>query len=168
MAWVSGRHDLLVTIFALAALLTVDRLRRGPEQWWPILVAPVWYLMALFSKESGFALLALLPAWSYLVPGDADRSVPVGRRRAAGLAAGLVVATSIYLVLRNLAGVASEARWTTEPAESTIRLLRTLGYYLVKSVVPPPQTQYVELSQLPSLGLSLLVLSLGAAGGIDP
>jgi hypothetical protein len=65
LLWLSGRGDILATLFTLASLLALVRLVRAPS-WWASLLHAALTFAALFSKENAFAiplLAAALLAW---------------------------------------------------------------------------------------------------------
>jgi hypothetical protein len=68
--WISGRTALIVTLFATAAAWAWTRERR--------LMATLLTMTAMWSKEEGFALPAILTAWSALEAGRRPRDA-VGR-----------------------------------------------------------------------------------------
>jgi hypothetical protein len=64
-AWLSDRFDLFATAFGLLALIAVERCLEAPRPW-RLALAVLAALAALFSKETGFAIVAvaaLLIAW---------------------------------------------------------------------------------------------------------
>ncbi len=95
VANVAGRKELLVTAFALGAVLLHGRgLRRGGVA---LLAAPLATLLAAFSKETGVMTLGLLAARDALVGRSEVRAAP---RRAAILYAGHLGGVAAYLAAR--------------------------------------------------------------------
>lgn len=95
VANVAGRKELLVTAFALGAVLLHGRgLRRGGLA---LLAAPLATCLAAFSKETGVMTVGLIAARDLLVGRGEVRAAP---RRAATLYAGHLAAAVAYLAAR--------------------------------------------------------------------
>lgn len=62
VAWISSRNNVLATLFSLLALsaYTATDGRHGAKR----LLAPLWFALALFSKEFGVMLLPILFVWN--------------------------------------------------------------------------------------------------------
>ena len=93
IAWTPGRGDLLLGVFSLAALLPAQRYLISGRTHWLALTA-LSTLLAVFSKESGVVLAALLPASWLLV-----RARGVNPTQRAGMLAlvGIVCAAVLML-----------------------------------------------------------------------
>ena len=75
VTYMSGRRDLLVTLFYLAALLAAPRAdQTTPRKWLSGLAASVFFLLGLFSKEMAATLPATLLLFVALRPMMADAS----------------------------------------------------------------------------------------------
>ena len=117
VAWASGLQELLAALFVLCALhaiLTAKKEERGPL---PIVLAALFYILALLSKEVAIALLPFAGLWAL----HQSREDPQGARRlwqVTGVLAGLTV---LYLIVRIsvLGGIAV-------PSESTPGLRASL------------------------------------------
>lgn len=153
VAWISGRSDLLMTTFLLAAaLLHLDgRLWAGGAA----------LLLALLSKEAAVGAILLLPAL--------DRVE--GRRLRAGRWLPPVIATGAYFVLRRI-GVGAFLGGLPQEESAVhigLDLVRALGFYVVQAFVPltlkpyygavPQSTIYLAIG----FGTVVAVGLLGAA-----
>lgn len=103
-AWLSDRFDLFATAFGLAALIAVERCLEAPRPS-RLALAVLAALAAMFSKETGFAIVAvsaLLIAWR-----DPSRHAATARSRLAlliAIVASILLAAAIrWLVLRGAA-----------------------------------------------------------------
>ena len=95
IAWTPGRGDLLLAVFSLAALLsTVQYLTSGRLPW--LAGAALTALFAMFSKESGVVLAALLPAVRLLI--RTTSAVPA--RRVGIIALTGIVAAGVLVLAR--------------------------------------------------------------------
>jgi tetratricopeptide (TPR) repeat protein len=156
--WIAGRSDLLATLFLLGALLTALAWReRGAAG--ALAATPALFLLALLSKESAIAGLALLPAALLLGTNPPLRAV---RIRLALAAAGILLATGGYFWLRSYAGVLDASPGTLTPAERAVHLVRATAYYLRMLIVPWPQTAMVPWSLAPGLGLAIAIAGSAA------
>jgi hypothetical protein len=98
-AWLSDRFDLFTTAFGLATLIAVERFLEAPRPW-RLALAVAAAFAALFSKETGFAIVAiavLLVAWR-----EPLRHAATPRSR---IVAGVALAAALLLAaaLRSLA-----------------------------------------------------------------
>lgn len=95
VANVAGRKELLVTVFALGALLLHgSALRRGGAR---LVAVPLLGLLAAFSKETGLVLVGMAAARDLLFGREQIRAAP---RRAAALYAGYLAGAALYLGAR--------------------------------------------------------------------
>ena len=97
VSFVSGRTDVIATLFFLLALLAYDRGRdqgRGAFLGWSLAA----YLLALLAKEVAITLPAVLVVWDWLVRGDLGDRRAVKRAAARYAAYGAVA--GLYLGLR--------------------------------------------------------------------
>lgn len=103
VANVTGRKDLLATLFVLAMFLAHRRaLRRGG---WSLAWPALAYLAAMFSKEVGTVGLALVLAADLLLPYGGFRAGAPERRRALRLHAAYLACLLVFLALfRAVAG----------------------------------------------------------------
>jgi hypothetical protein len=95
-AWIASRNTLMSAAFALAALVSYDRLRRDawrPGAW----VAPLALLLGLASGEGAIA------AWAYLVPYALWIDRGPARKRALSLAP-MATVTSVWCILYSKLG----------------------------------------------------------------
>ena len=94
IAWASGLQELLAALFVLCALhaiLTFERENRGPL---PLVLAALFYVLALLSKEVAIALLPFAGLWALHKRKDA------GARRLWQTTGVLAVLTVLYLIVR--------------------------------------------------------------------
>jgi Tfp pilus assembly protein PilF len=141
VSFVSGRTDVIATLFFLLALLAYDRGRdrgeRGPSAW-----SLAAFLLALLAKEVAITLPVVLMVWDRLVRGDLrDRGAAwrAGPRYAAY--AGVAVA---YFGLRLFAlrGVESSGDAWGPLATRALTTLRIAGSYIWITLVPYPTSPY--------------------------
>jgi hypothetical protein len=103
VANVAGRKDVLVAVFAMLALLAHRAALAGGRprtSAWAAAAAPAAFLAALFSKESGMAVVGALAAHDLLLGREAWRARP---RRGVALFAAYAGALAVYLVARHAA-----------------------------------------------------------------
>lgn len=150
VAWVAGRGDVMATLFGVVAAIAHLRSRRRPA--WSA-VAGLAALPALLAKEVAVALVAILPAWDWLVGRGERTPVSVGRA-SCGAPAGeppglllryapLVAALAVYSGLRLSvvgSGVRSEATLGVPGLGS---IVAAVGTYLWKLCVPMRLNAYI-------------------------
>jgi protein O-mannosyl-transferase len=124
VAWVSGGVEVLMTLLLLAALYFYLRYRQMGRTY-QLILALTFYLLALCSKEAALVLPFIV---AYLELRHFNKS-PTGKARDASLlrvAAGLVLVTAVYAVMRYQANgaifAADETRLPLGPALLTIPL----------------------------------------------
>lgn len=97
--WISGRSDLLMSLFCLLAFLCWTRHQDGgPRHFWWLAGAAVGYGLAVLSKETA----VLLPALFLLAPlgaPDGDPAPPLRRRLAACIPMAIVLGLAVALRL---------------------------------------------------------------------
>lgn len=151
VAWMAGRSDVVACTFILLTLLLfLDR-----ERPWAAWVGALAYFLALLSKELAVALLVLLPLLDVL------------ERRSLRLAQYLPIAaaTILYLALRNhaigtpLGGTAVAGG----AAEASGALLRALGFYIERTLLPLDLSPYVP--DVPGDPVYAVIATLGLLGG---
>lgn len=77
-----------------------------------------------------------------------------------------LVATVFYFVLRDRAGSTAGGSLGQGWSAVVEHGVRALAYYLVKVVVPPPQSGFVTLTEMPELWLGIVSVSLTAGAAI--
>jgi tetratricopeptide (TPR) repeat protein len=128
----------------------------------------VLLFVALLAKEVAIAGLVLVPAAWLLVPGR-DGSADA-RRALAGWVAlvplmlALLAAAAAYLLLREAAGTIRGTMVDIGPATAVAALARATAHYLLKLVVPWPQSNLVTWEMLPAW--TATALAAVAAGGL--
>ena len=142
VSFVSGRTDVIATLFFLLALLAYDRGRdqeRGAFLAWSLGA----YLLALLAKEVAITLPAVLVVWDWLVRGDLGDRRAV--KRAAARYAAYGAAAGLYLGLRvfALGGLvdSSVVAWGT-PLARTLTTLKVVASYVWITIVPYPATAF--------------------------
>jgi tetratricopeptide (TPR) repeat protein len=160
VSWVTGRSDVLAAMF-LVPSVTLTLVWRDSGAKWALSLGAVLYLLALLSKEVAIAALILVPAALLLTPRrgnartianniESQENLIAQLPPAYGFRTGIVMwlttafiflgVTSIYLALRHTGnvtyGVPLEVSWL----EFFGRLQKSTAYYLVKVLVPWPQT----------------------------
>ena len=147
VAWMAGRSDVVVcALVLLTVLLCMMR-----EQTWTAWAGGAALLLATLSKEMAVACVPLVPLmdlmstrrlyWSRYVP--------------------LLLATGMYFLLRNHGlGVYVGGLPATAPAdELVIDVVRALGFYLVRTVLPVQLCAYI-----PDIPQASLYLTAGFIG----
>jgi tetratricopeptide (TPR) repeat protein len=143
---------------------------------WALLASPVLFMGATLSKETGLAALLVLPVLFLLVPeretsprAPAPPGTPVTERAFAFLRARLywlllfglyAAAAAGYFWLRHAAGLRDSAVQAPTWRVALGRTAEALTYYLIKVVVPPPQSAFP--THLPETGVVVTVLTTAA------
>ncbi len=166
VSWISGRSDLLATLFIVPSVIAALRWRDHGSVW-SLALGALSYLLALMSKEVAYATLLLVPASFLLMP---DPGTPVsapkgtGTKRAAQgaftwVATGVAYlsVTAIYLILKPNTGTGLTIEFT---GDSVSHLLRATGYYLIKVLIPWPQSGFVTWNLMPGLTVCVLLIVL--------
>lgn len=154
---VSGRTDLLAALFLLGAALAAWAGDRRSKRGYDALAGGLFFL-ALLSKETALAGLALLPL-AALAGDETLREHPLPLRPA--LATALGFATLGYLFLRSL-GISDPIPFFAPTADALSQLPSALGFYLRKALFVWPQRHYHLEIPLPGWNLAVLAAA-GAA-----
>jgi Tfp pilus assembly protein PilF len=168
VSWITGRSDLLATLFLLPALLAALKWRDNGSMS-ALFLSPVLFFLALLAKEVALAgLLILLPLlWSDnrgRSKGAGDGLVPpaaaAGDRllAVAAMVLSWVVLVWYYFTLRQAAGATVESL----PVDDFQALPAAISWYLMKLVVPWPQSNFVTEDMLPGAMLTGAVMLAGA------
>ncbi len=129
VAWISGRTDLLATLFVLLAFLARDRVAAAPAPARAVMLSVACFLLGLLAKEVAATLPLLLLA--------ADLSAAGRLRRAAMAAWPHGVALGLYLVARHLVlGGGAEPLYHLSPAAFLGTALFVMGRYLTLVLLP--------------------------------
>jgi protein O-mannosyl-transferase len=166
VSFVSGRTDVLATLFFLLAVLAYDR-SRDARGWVAAAGSLGAYLLALLAKEVAITLPLILALWDWRVRGDLrDRRAAW---RAAARYAPYAGVLALYLGLRGLAlrGAVDEAAgaWAP-PLTRALTTLQTIASYTWMTIVPYPANPYrliVPVTVPPDPSWWLAVAGLGAA-----
>ncbi len=158
VSWITGRSDLLATLFLVPALHLSLRFR-DEGALWQMLLSPVLFLLALLAKEVAIAGLALLPLVWLATPADpparrSDRSF--ARLATAGSWLG---AAGVWWSLR-LSGTAAVPFAPGGLDALVLNPLRAVAWYLQKLLWPLGQSNFVVWELLPTLGSSLAVIAV--------
>jgi tetratricopeptide (TPR) repeat protein len=165
VGWLGARVDVLATMFLLPALLlALDwRDRRRPAS---LLLGSLCLLAALGSKEVAVTGIALLPLLLWLAPPlPATGHVPP-ERTAAGwhtwlpLAVLYGAALALYLVLRQAAGAGFRGELAAEPFW---KVVQAAAFYVIKLLMPWPQSNFVPPELLPGRALAIVVVLVAVA-----
>jgi hypothetical protein len=168
--WLSGRTDLLATMFMLPGTLLAIRWRDS-NAIWALAGSSALILLALMAKEVAVSSLLIVPALLIACPRrivftqQADGAVNSGRRqdRLADrvgwlmLGAGYLAAVWIYIGLRTVAGGMSFDHLSLGWIESLDMLVRATSLYLVKVFFPWPQSNILSWSMAYGAGLSIAI-----------
>jgi len=133
--WVSGRFDLMLSLFLMLTLLADV----GLKGWWRIIGVGVAYLCAACSKEMAVAFGVIFPAWHlYLEALKSNKFSWLGvllKRRNLEVYCSVIVAGVIYMLLRYFAldglyhSVGASESSPAIGAESFYLVLKTIGGY---------------------------------------
>ncbi|WP_347268519.1 hypothetical protein [Paracoccus sp. (in: a-proteobacteria)] len=145
-AWVSGRFDLMVTAFSLAALALVTSQCRSNLSWW----AAMCVLFALFSKEMAITLPAII--WIFRAVATGISPVRFGEmmRSNTTLITGIAASVVIYLAIRAVVhpGMIHVDSSVSALADSPLRVVllvaATLLFYLRLLVYPYRDTNPIH------------------------
>ncbi len=126
-----GRAELIAAVAVIGALLLHRRALRPGAGRWPLVLAPCAAFAAMLAKESGFAVVALLP---FVTPAAGAAPVrtseppPVGRRRALvlGHAGAFVLAIGLRLAVLGRLGPGAGIPFVDNPAASAGALIGRL------------------------------------------
>ncbi|HYB70123.1 MAG TPA: hypothetical protein VEH80_05620 [Candidatus Bathyarchaeia archaeon] len=170
VSFVSGRTDVLATLFFLLALLAYDRgrdrARSGRAFIWPVASLGA-YLLALLAKEVAITLPAVLLLWDWLVRDDLRDRRAVGRAVARYAAYGVMVALYVGLRLLAFRGTTPGAGGAWAPLGiRVLTALATTASYAWMTLVPYPANAYrvvVPATVPPDLHWWLAVAGLAVA-----
>jgi tetratricopeptide (TPR) repeat protein len=162
VSWVSGRSDLLATMFLLFAVLAglrfVDRRR-----WWALPLVSVFGLAAVLSKETGVTFVLLVPLVLLLAAPLPGAAQPRRLRVYLALGGSLAAAVLAWLGLRALVDVPAGELQALSGAELASRLPRAAAYYLAGLLWPWPQSSIVAWEMTPSLPAALVIVAAALA-----
>ncbi len=167
IAWVSGRKDLLATIFLFAALLSFQRALRGAGAWLAVVAA--CFALALMSKGNVIvlpALLALVWLHEHLRQGEASKRAEPGRRLRSSVAlgglalTGVMAAAFVPLVARGTVMMAGAPRGQVELLTLGDRLQLPARY--AANLLYPVELNHIYLT----MGLGTLHTLLAVAGAL--
>ncbi|MBF0488157.1 MAG: tetratricopeptide repeat protein [Nitrospirae bacterium] len=161
IAWISGRTDLLATLFFLLGFLgfLIYRWEDNPRG---IAICAVFFLFSMFSKETGIALIAVVVAYGLLTK--------MPWRRLVVSASILLLVVAVYFMMRQGSGLSEVIKRPgtqgayLSPLVSMINFLYALvygsGYYIEKLLLP------LNLNLLPAIpqGGGYVWLFCAAAG----
>jgi len=167
VSWITGRSDVLATLFFVPCV-TLSLLWRDTGARWTLALGALLYMLALLSKEVAVAALAVVPAAMLLAPArDGQRRHAVSTENANDLSARPPFAfrenivmwvttavvflgvTGLYLLLRHTDGIAYGDSLHAPWLEYIARFEKSVAYYLVKVVVPWPQSNHVAWESAP-------------------
>lgn len=167
IAWMAARPDPMVAGFSLAALYLLVTARR--TSWPRMMGAALLVFAALLSKETGVAVLVLLPLAVWL-PG-----VVTGKQQSSQAEKGILWATVavtalaavFYGLLRQVGLTHYRGSSLIFPESFLFSILAAVGWYVWKLFWPFPQNAFVpEVPQSPwyvvSAGVALLGTIVGA------
>jgi tetratricopeptide (TPR) repeat protein len=165
VAFVAGRVDLLPTLFSLLALLAIAKKTKNSRGWGPLLWAPLFFLLALLSKET--AVVVLIPLALLLYQQSPEEEKKLGSVMLKILPSALMLV--LYLFLRWVAlGTAFTSKLKTGPFYSPFFLFELFLRYWSFLIFPLQRSSYLYESDgsYPlgggfwlSAGLVLLILA---------
>jgi len=161
VAWISGRTDLLVLLFLLAAaLLFIRGCREDRGGWGWIAGSGGCFLFALLSKEMGLILLPFTLIW--LIGEGRWRT---GWRRWIPLAG----ICAVYWLMRWCAGAGSvEISGTTAPLVQRIITMPALFLYYLKLFLWPADWNFAPRQRSTAHGVIFGLLALAPVMGLVP
>lgn len=150
VSFISGRTDVIATLFFLLALLAYDR-SRDHGRWLPVACSLGAYLLALLAKEVAITLPAILLLWDRLVRGDLrDRGAlwrAAPRYAAYGAVTGLYVALRVFA----LGGLVDSSTGAWGPLLTrTLTAIKIAGWYAWITIVPYPASAFHAISPDPA------------------
>jgi tetratricopeptide (TPR) repeat protein len=158
VCWITGRSDTVAAMFFLPAVVTA-LYYRDHRSAWALVVSPLLYLCAVLSKEVALSALLVVPLMFLFVPRATQQKkgfpwhwLPLG-----GL---YLLATAVYAALRVAGASAKTAPLPLEWGQLINRAYAAVTYYLIKLVVPPPQSAYP--THLPGTLAIVVALSVTA------
>lgn len=159
VAFVSGRTDLMMTVFLLAALLVLPVYRRQPT-WWSAGIIVIAYASALLCKETAilFPVLVVL----LLHPGFRLKHL----RRHRYLFGALILVAIGYLIVRASVLSGPAASWgAVTPGQRVLLVVNAFGRYLMLTVMPFfHRLTWPDLVEFARPGLPTVTGILGFAG----
>ncbi|HJP39538.1 MAG: hypothetical protein QF483_06130 [Gammaproteobacteria bacterium] len=189
VSWIAGRSDVLAALFFVPCImLTLNWRDTGGK--WALALAALCYMLALMAKEVAIAALVIVPAALALTPPRANMRIAADKfmpgqnpmvppsfgfgfhanlRMWLATAAMLLGITGLYLVLRQVEGVAYGVPLEVPWLEYAARFEKSVAYYLVKVLVPWPQSNHAAWESAPGsivtngvflVAVGLFVLSL--------
>jgi len=169
VCWITGRSDTVAAMFFLPAVVTALHYRdRGAR--WALIVSPLLYLCAVLSKEVALSALLVVPLLLLLVPRapDSAGTTTAPRRRWSWVSLGVayLLTTVLYASLRAAGASARTGALNLEWGALLQRAGAAVTYYLIKIVVPPPQSAYpthlpATLAMVIALAVAVLLLAAG-------
>ena len=131
IAWIPGRNDSLVTIFALSAmlfLLKYIRTKKLPD----LILHLVFFMLALFTKENAIMLVGITFLYLYLVNKE-----PIAGKDSIILSVGYIAIIALWYIMRQKAIAGSGADITLGEAMHNISSNSPMSFqYIGKSVLP--------------------------------
>lgn len=162
--WISGRTDMLATLFVLAACLAALQWRDCRART-ALFSTGVCVLLALMAKEVAVAVLGLIPALWWLAPrpsGAQGGRTALDRRFWLYGAAALILPVVLYLAARRLSGTLLGEPVDLPLVVMAIGLIRVLSWYALKLVMPWPPHNLVSWELLPTPVIGALIVLIAA------
>ncbi|HET6349609.1 MAG TPA: tetratricopeptide repeat protein [Candidatus Krumholzibacteria bacterium] len=169
VAWVSGRTDIVATLFALLALWFYVRSRRYGRVG-AGLAALLCYALALLGKEVAVVLPGIAATYELIAPVDAGPPARAPRRWAVFL--GMCVLTVVYLVVRHsLLGSSLGAlpRFTHGLSQAVALTFAIVAHHTYKLIYPfrlnptsdfPPPVHFFNLDTM--VGIAVVILAVAS------
>lgn len=165
VSWITGRSDVLATMFFVPGVLAT-LFWRDSGAIWALALGAFLYLLALLSKEVAIAALIIVPLVLLLARPREIGSEPMAHEDAvteqsftfafrSNIAMWLTAAfvyigvTGLYLALRQTGGIVYGVSLNVTWLEYLVRFERSIAYYLVKVLVPWPQSSHVAWDLTP-------------------
>ncbi|MDA8098855.1 MAG: glycosyltransferase family 39 protein [Nitrospiraceae bacterium] len=171
--WISGRTDLVASLFILACTVYLLKFRERLEKKY-LLVAAVMLVLGSLTKEIAFAFLpGALLLMSAVQPGDSAETGTLRLKYVKGTIAVLVVVVVLFVIARlyHAGAIPYQLRITyltifNNPAHAFFVVLRAFAFYVKKLIVPYPLNFFImeidPLYQLVAVPLMLLCIYIAA------
>lgn len=158
VSWISGRTDVLAAMLMIPSIL-LPLYWRDRLSVWALFAGAGLFFLALLAKEVAIAALLLVPAAMLLT-----RRAPERRKSRAlvwiGLGLAYLAATWLYFELRTTAGSIEFGASSLTLGAQLESLVRSAAYYVLKILIPWPQTNIVGATMVPGLLWSSAIVAV--------
>ena len=140
VCWISGRTDLLAGLFVFISLLII--FGKGVDSFWGVLVASLFYLFGLLSKE---VAVGMIPLVLFLGIYKNEKDIRLGKR--VFLIVSFLFITVFYfymrngLIIHNDSGISNIINITQQDTSMLVKargIMKAVGFYFKKAFIPYP------------------------------